>query len=365
MALYIGITIWVFILLLLGLRPDSVEAAESWPNQPEGKAARFNKLVVSALVFATFLLLWYLTAFRSSAIGNDTEQYLKYFDIFIREVSSSRSFELGYQYLNYLIGRFTQDQHIFLIIIATIMYGGVGLFIRKYSRNPAVSICLFFAFFFSVFTSIFRQGIAMVIALYGYQLLKNGKKIPAALLFLLATTFHTSAFVCFLLFLDLKILEKRGFALGLTAFCAIISFSGLLRALVQAVLPRYLHYFDSQYASSGWAAITFYLLVYVILYFLVNKSIDYGSKGDKVVAANFTFLLVLTAFGYSVNLFERAGEYFLLIAVTEFPNMLYRGKAKNFRLWILLVCTVMLIFFLLVLQYRPGWNHLVPYELWH
>ncbi len=365
MILYICLAILYLFLLFLGLRPDSIDAFESWPCLPENREVRMNHYIVTFLSFLSFVLLWFLTAFRSSAIGNDTANYLWYFDHFTQGIDHSSRIELGYQYLNFFLGKIIHDRHSFLIAMATIMYVGVGIYIFKFSRNTAISLCLFFSFFFSVYVNILRQGIAMLIALYGYQLLKNGKKIPAALLFLLATSFHTTAIVCFLLLLDLKILEKRWFVLSLTAFCAIISLTGAMKAVVNAIVPRYTHYFEGQYASTGWLAISFYLLTYLIFYYLISRSLLPENKPDKVVATNFTLLLIMTAFGYAVNLFERAGEYFMLIAIIELPNILYRGKVKNFRLWLFGISVVYMAFFILTLIYRPGWNHLYPYEFWH
>lgn len=365
MALYFGLSIWITLLLLMGLRPDSVDAVECWPNQPEDSVARINKLIVSLFTWVTFLGLWFLTAFRSSAIGNDTQNYLWYFNHFAQGLDDTSSLEIGYQYLNYFLGKVTRDQHVFLIIMATIMYGGFSIFLRKYSKNPAVSFCLFFCCFFSVYTNIFRQGIAMIIALYGYQLLKKGERIPAALLFVLATTFHTTAFLCFLLFLDLKALQKWWVVLSVTGLGAVVSLTGVMKAVVNAVFPRYTHYFEGQYASSGWIAITFYLVTYTILYLLSVNSLEEDNKTDGIVATNFSLLMILTSFGYAVNLFERAAEYFLLVAVIELPNMLYRGKIKHFRLWLFGICIVYLAFFIATLIYRPGWNHLYPYEFWH
>lgn len=365
MALYVWITIWVFIVLLMGLRPDSIYDAGIWPEKPKGKVFWCNKTIVTAFVFVTFVLLWFLTGFRSSAIGNDTRNYLYYFKHFSSGLDSASRIEIGYQIFNHLLGKAVHTKHAFLIVMATIMYGGIAVYVFKFSKNPAVSLCLIYSFFFSVFASMFRQGLAMVVALYGYQLLKDGKKIPAALLFLLATSFHTTAIVCFLLFLDFKILENRWLVLGVTLFCAAFSLTGALKAAVGAIVPKYLTYFTGKYASSGWLAITYYLLLYAVFYYLVNRSLDPDRKQDRIVSANFAFLLFITAFGYAVNLFERAGEYFMLIAAAELPNMLYRGKVKNFRLWIFLICLVMLIMFLLVLAFRPGWNHLYPYEFWH
>lgn len=364
MALYLWLTAWFFILLGLGLRKDSIYLAEIWPRLPEDKKLRRDQLTVLVLVLVSFVLLWFLTAFRSSEIGNDTKNYLISFGILRNSFSDKFLAEYGYQLLNIIINQFTHDKHAFLIIMATIMYGGLGFYIYKYSKNPAVSLCIFFGCFFSSYLCIFRQGIAMIIVLYGYEFLKRGKKIPAALLFLLATTFHTTALVAFLLFLDLKIFGKRWFVFSLAALCAIVSRLGVFETLVDMIVPRYTHYFHSKYASSGWLAITYYILLYAVIYYLISASLIEEERSDRTVAANFTFLLFFTAFGYAVNLFDRVGEYFLLIGVTEIPNMLYRGKVKHFRLWLFGVCAVMLIMFVLILIYRPGWNHMYPYEFW-
>ena len=366
MALYIGITAWFFVLLFLGLRPDSVLAAESWPKLPEDKKAKRNEIIVSVLTCLSFLFLWVLTAFRSANIGNDTHNYLALFDKFIGVgvAPEKYKYEIGFRYLNILMYKITQSRHVFLIVVATIMYAGVGAYIFKFSKNRAVSLCFFFSCFFSMFTSILRQGIAMVIILYGYQLLKNGKKLLAALLFLLAASFHTTALVSFLLFFDLKIWEKMWVVFGLTVLCAIVSRFGVFKAVIDLIAPMYSHYFTGQYASSGWLAITFYLLLYSVLYFFVNRSLDENNRQDRTVATNFALLLFFTAFGYAVNLFDRIGSYFLFIAISELPNVLYRGKEKHFRFWLFAICAVMLVMFVLILIYRPGWNYLYPYEFW-
>lgn len=365
MILFVCITIWLFVLLLLGLRPDSVFAAESWPKLPEDKSVRRYWLIISVLAFVTFLFLWFLTAFRSISIGNDTLNYVKMFELlFPNGVTKLYGIEIGYQLLNILILKFTRSGHVFLIVMATIMYAGVGLYIYKFSKNPVVSLCLFFSCFFSVFLCILRQGMAMIIVLFGYQLLKRGKKILAALLFLLAASFHLTALVSFVLFLDFKVWKKQWFVFGLTILCAIISRFGLFSIAVEIIAPKYSHYFNTKYASTGWLAITFYLLSYAVFYFLISKSANEDCRSDRTVVTNFTFLLILTAFGYAINLFDRVGEYFLLIAITEIPNMLYRGNVKHFRLWLFCICSVMLIMFILVQIYRPGWNHLYPYEFW-
>ena len=204
----------------------------------------------------------------------------------------------------------------------------------------------------------------MIIALYGYHALKNNKRLIAAALFLLATLFHTSAIVCFLLFLNAKVLKKRWLVLLITLLCAAASLTGVFNTLISAVVPRYSHYFMSRYASSGWLAVSYSVIRNVIWYWLVSTSSDTTKKEDQLAVTDITLLLIFGAFGYSVNLFTRAGEYFLIIAITELPNILYNRSIKHYRLWIFGICTVMLIMFIVTLIFRPGWNHLYPYEFW-
>lgn len=364
MLLYVGITLWIFFILLIGLRSDATEAAYYWPDQPKRLIAKSNKRISTFLTMTTFLFLWFLTAFRSSNIGNDTSTYIYYFNIFSKGIDKSRTFEVGYQYLNYFIGKITNDPHIFIIIIASIMYGGIIYYIYKYSKNSAISLCLFFGYFFSIFTSIFRQGIAMIIVLYGYQKLKEGKKITAALLFIIAMSFHTTAIISFLLFLNIDILKKKWIVLSLTLLCGLISSTGLFNTLFSGFLPRYTHYFESRYTATGWISVSYSLIIYIIWYMLISKSINKNNQEDRLVNINFILLLLFASFGYSVNLFTRAGEYFLLIAIVEIPNILYRGKVKYYRFWLFGLCTILLIMFIITLIYRPNWNHLYPYEFW-
>lgn len=364
MVLYAFIAVWIFGILLLGLRPDSEEVAEVWPQEPNGELVRTNNRIINILTLATFIFLWFLTAFRSSSIGNDTSNYIYYIGVFADGLDLSRDFEVGYQLLVYLITRFTVDPHLFLIIMATIMYCGLVVYIFRYSSNPAVSLCLFFSGFFSAYVSMMRQGLAMIIALYGYQRLKEGKKLSAALIFMIAATFHTSAVVCFLLFLNINLLKKKWFVYGMTAFCGLISLTGFVRVFVALAVPRYLHYFQGAWASSGWLAITYLLIVYAVYFYLVSESTDSKDYSDGVIITCFSILLIVTAFGYSMNLFSRIAEYFQLIAVVEIPNVAYRGKVKHFRLILLGICTFLLIMFMVTLILRPGWNHIYPYEFW-
>lgn len=363
MLLYTVITFTVFLLMALGVNAYSKQSVCVPEATPKRISAKIK--VVNMVVGVILLFLWALTAYRSENIGNDTKVYIYYFELFIREgIDIDRSFEIGYQILNVLIGKLTQDPHVFLVIIASILYGTMSSFLYRYSKNILVSLCLFYCVCFSIFTSMFRQGIAMVIAMYGYYQLKKGKKLNATFFFVLAVLFHTSAIVCFLLFIDTKLFKNKKIVFCTTAILALLSMSGVFNALFISILPQYAHYFYGQYASSGWLAVTYDLIRNAVFFLLVNQSVDENIKSDRLMLTNMTLLLLISSIGYSVNLFTRASQYFLLISIIELPNGLYSSKIKNKSLWMFLVCTVMLIMFMLILVFRPNWNHLYPYEFW-
>ena len=364
MLLYSGITLWILILFLFGIRKNSANnPIYDFLDAIGLPVKRPKPHFLNALCFLTFLFLWFLTSFRSENIGNDTKAYIEYFDIFTNGIDLSRRFEIGYQYLCFFLGKLTSSHHVFLICVATIMYGGVICYVFKYSNNIPVSLCLFYCYFFSMFTQIFRQGIAMVIVLYGYQLLKERKKTSAAVLFALATTFHTTAIICFLLFFDLKILKKQWFVFSLTAFSVVLAGSGLLEKVVGIIAPGYLHYFEGKYASTGWLSVSYTLIIYLIWYLLISLSL-LNNEEERIIVLNFTLMLIFAAFGFCMNLFTRAGEYFTLIAVVEIPNVLFKSRIKGYKIWLTALCVILLVMFIMTLVFRPGWNHLYPYELW-
>jgi len=365
MLLFILLSIWIFMLLILGLRPDVDLIVESWPYNSQSKIANNNAKICKGLYWITFVFIWGLTAFRSANIGNDTVTYLYYFDIFSSGgIDKSRTFELGYQFLNVFIGKFTNDPHIFIIIMATIMYVGTAGYIMKYSKNCLVSLCLFFCYFFTFYTSAYRQVIAMIIVLFAYQGIKENKYLKAIILIAFAFLFHSTAIIALLLFLRSSILIDRKKVLILVVLGLIISQTEVLNRIIAIVLPRYSHYFVSQYSGTGWVAISYELIINLTLFVLVSKAVNRNKLDYRLCLTNFALLLIFSSFGYSMNLFTRASKYFLLVATVELPNVFYENQLPSRRTWLFGICIVSIVMFILVLIYRPDWNHIYPYEIW-
>lgn len=365
MLLFASLTIWFFLLMLFGLMQDTRLVTGDLEEFSE-KRRRNYKLLSGALALISLLVLWLLTAFRAESIGNDTHGYLAYFQMFNNlGPNYSIRIEKGYQFLNILIGKLTSDYHVFLIVISTMLYLALAVYLFLYSPNILLSVCLFFCAFFSAYTNVLRQALAMIITLYGYQALKGRKHWLAALLFLLAMFFHKTAFICFLLFLSNRLVKKKWLVFALAALCAAVSASGALMLLIHTLFPQYSAYFNSEYVSTGWLAVTYSVAEAAIFYWLACDASDASKREDCLALTSFALFLLITVFGYSINLITRVGQYFEIIAITELPEMLLRRSLKHGRVWMFCICTVLLIMFMLTLIYRPEWNHLVPYEFWH
>ena len=363
MFLYVLLALLVGAAACLGLLDDA------WSNK-EARPGESRAYGIISCVFVVFLLLalWWLTAFRAETIGNDTKNYIELFLSFREGIQPSRRYELGFQAYCFVVGVFTSDPHMFLLVTASLMYGSLGFYIFRYSSNPPLSLCLLFCFAFSDLTNAIRQGFALIILLYAYQQLKSCHRFRFVLLVLCAASFHTTALIFVLLLFSRFTPKKYPTVCLLALVAAAAAFSGILPQIARLFLgDYYAHYFSSAYASSGWLATTFYFLragALCLLSFACTRHSDAPPHVRDLTNCTYSILFIVSALGFSMNLFSRIAQFFLLVSISELPNMLYWGKVKNPRVICAALGFVFIAFFLLTLWLRPGWNHLYPYQMW-
>ena len=362
MALYICIAIFLIAGLLLEFTARRKKATVTKENsrvKKENKHTGYQVLFFLVVIF----VLWFLTAFRAANIGNDTLNYVRYFQLFASNgIMQNSRIEIGYQILNILVSKISLNPYFFLGFVATICYLGTGIYIYKYSDNIVFSTVLLFPIAYSFFASGLRQAIAMVICLYAYQAIKNKKIIRAILLIAFATLFHTSALLMLVLLFHKFIPKKPFWVIPLTGIFIALSLSGVMDKVFAVLMGSYGGYYESEILTNGWLAITYYCLRALVFYFLVFLSYESNKKENSLVLSLFSMLLITVSFGFSLNLFHRASNYFMLIAMVELPNSIYRGSIKRKKLFMFLVGFIMVLYFVVSLIIRPKWNHLYPYH---
>lgn len=359
MKLYVVLCSVLFIALLLSIA-DCGDNEELQANQKR----KFSKSIYSFLFFLLMLLFWFLTAFRGESIGNDTTTYLGYYKTIADSgVNSSFAIDLGYQYFCLFLSKISLNPYFLLIVCSTVCYFICGFYIYRKSNNILFSLIFLFCIAFSTFTNILRQSIAMVVVLIAYEMIKKKRNIFAICLILLAALFHKSALIA-LLWFGHKLIPKKPIFVGCIAFVvSVLSMSGVLNTILATVLSKYSGYFTSEYAGTGWLGILYSALrafVFYLFIYVANETMS--EKENSLIISNFVLLLVTVCFGFSVNLFSRASEYFLLPSVVEIPNAFNSGKIKKRNFWMFVTGAIMIAYFLVVLVIRPEWNNLYPYE---
>lgn len=362
---------WIIVLILVIMSYIGCTRLEK--NSLAYKSNKNHSIVISfekTTVLLMFVLLWVLTAFRSSEIGNDTRNYIGVFEsIYNFGPNLGIYMERGYQLFNYFIGHVIgNDPHMFLIICATIIYVPVVLYIYKHSENYYLSLCLFFCLLFSFYTNTIRQGLASVLGLIAYYEIKKGKKLIPIILIILASSFHYSAIVLFIFFFKKAMPKKYSTCLVIGAVLVAVSILGIPNRMIGVVAPRYLNYFQSDRVGSGYLALTYELIINVVFcwfaYFALKDGENSNGEDTQLIKTVFAGSLFITCLAFNMNLIARANNFFMLVAVIELPNMIrkkYKGKGYLIA-WLVII--IMLAYFMVVQYLRPEWNHLYPYHFW-
>jgi hypothetical protein len=324
-----------------------------------------NNKIVKQMSFVMMAFLCFLTAFRSENVGNDTVTYVHFFDVIAEEgIVDWLDFEIGYQYLCLIFSKIANDAHLFLIFCAVFCYSVIGSQIKKRSENIGFSVCLFFSTLFSEYTSMLRQGIAMVIVLLAYFAIKEKRNFKAVILILLASLFHTSALLALLLFFHKYIPRKPQTMLPIIIVFVMLSISGLLTDVLKWLVPFYEGYFDESRVADGWLAMTYYLFRSIVFYFFAYFAYKDDIDNKSLEMSAFSLLMVVSSLGFAVNIFSRVIDYFILLLVIELPNAICYSKIKNKTIWMVLICLVCIAYFFVATVLRPDWNHIFPYEFW-
>lgn len=365
MILYLFIVAFLLITLINEVRVDEKNRALI-VNRGIGSSRKNNQLPLYIIFFVIF---WILVSFRSVHIGNDTEEYVAIYKYFInRGIQFDSRYEIGFQYYCLLLGKISENPQFFIIVSSSIFYIGAGFYFYKFSKNPLISLILFFCFCFSISTNIIRQCLAMLICMYSYQLMKREKYIFSVGLTLFASLFHISALLFLFEYLFKFSIKKRFIVFLGVIVVMLFSINGSLLSIILSIFPSYSYYLGGVYEGTGYLSVSIDLIrnsaIFLIIYEAFKRRDD---NEGKIAIHNGIVLLLLSSMGYMLNLFTRAAEFFLVVAIIDLTEAFYSQKILKSKYRSIIVMgfvTAMLALFIFILIFRPEWNRLYPYEFW-
>lgn len=356
---YVLIFYFIFVLLVFNIKTLKMGSIENLSN----KTARNIYLIL------TMGLLMILTIFRRIDVGNDTfSYYILFMNIKNYGVNINPEIELGYKYLNFLIGSFTNNYQILLVVIGVMSYVSVIRFINAYSYNLSFSVLLFFLLFYKPYINVMRQVIAISLVLVAIKFLFKEKPIRYFILIILGVFVHNSVVICILFpfFYKIKFTKKKAFLFIL--FSILLSISGDFIIQLFLSIGKSTKYVLKENAISSLFNFLMNAVLFIVQQILFFRIPIDTPINDKRKMNFYSWMALMSIFfsiiGFRIWIMQRLILYFNIFYLLSIPNsivLVKRSKllSNTFRFAIV----VMLILYQTgIYILRPDWTTEFPYH---
>lgn len=335
------------------------------------KNKRLNRYLL--LVFSYLCIL---ALMRSFSVGTDTASYCRQFLIASQTKSLSACFhriplEKGYLTMLYLLSRISSSPRILLVVSGLVMFVSMGRFLMKYSKMPWMSTFLFFTLMlYDFFLSGLRQALAISILLFAYDCVLEKKPIRFILLVLLASQFHLSACIFFIVYPISKIKSNRNYVISILAIGAGLTvFWEFLLPLLLQIFPKYRYYLgDSEFSSGGRLAVLLKLAVYLTILAAGQLLKEKEDAAPRTPAETMEYRIVwilgiVCCAAVSAAGVSRFLRYFEPFICLYLPNTLMMRKTEENRKYGTALCVALFFCYDLVIQLlrTPEWQQTYPF----
>lgn len=352
---------WVFyILLVIPLAIQHIKI--------KGYSVEYQKKNEFALFFF-FALLTMLVALRHEGIGNDTRNYIKFFNAY-KNVSwaeiERNNVELGFSYYNKFISLLAPVPQLFLSVTVFLTTAMIYPTYRRLGVDASLTIMIFcvMSTFEMMFSGI-RQMLAVGIGFIAYECTRRKKLIPFLLCILMAILFHTSAFMLIFMYplYHAKITQKWLFVI-IPALTVIFAFNGPIFTVLRIIIERYTEY-NAEIERTGAYTMLLLFIVFTVFAFLIPEE----SKLDVETVGLRNLLLlsvVIQMFAPLHTLAMRMNYYYIIFIPLLIPKII---QCRSTR-WNQVAVTgrhIMVVFFLayfFISASGGGGLHIFPYHFY-
>lgn len=368
MTIYLLIPI---IIIIVGIGANSIKTSNSR-----------KMMFLCVALFIPF----FVAGYRSVDIGTDTLNYVNFFI----KASYSRlkdmyayryreEFEIGFALLCFIIGRFTKDVHIFLLVISFLTNVLMGIAIFRNSKRvfmPALLYILVGSFVHNM--TALRQGLALAIVLNAFFYYKKQEYIKYSVIILVASLIHSFSIVFLgMIFLPRLITNrKRLILISVMVGSGLLFTLDLVHIVVLKWLPHYDYYFRHNWNSGqrfGVRSLVMVLVDMIVVLVLISRIDKTPTKGftileDRrrimvfytvVLVAGATSLIMMPRFG----IYERCFRFFNAFLIFAIPEVMEYIKIPTNRFIIgSAVIAGGLVYYIYTLAVDP--YNIVPFMLY-
>lgn len=334
-----------------------------------------NKIIFGILCAIPFI---FVSAIRydvgSDFIGRYTVAFLH-----IARGGIVSDYELGFHLLNKFCLMISKDPQVLFIVTSIIIYSLIFYNIVKYSKNPVISIIVFFfgAFYFQSLNGI-RQYLAMALLVTAFPMVEDKKYIKLFLISLLAFNIHNISillslvYLYFIIFKKSFINNKAPYANIITLIIIIASVFLLKKILYSQLLAvmaktRFSSYIGGMYDHPDFQLIpfivNFFVYIYLIIPFTYRKKMNLINNNEKKLLF-LQWIGVVLLFCTTINtLFLRISYMFTIFQIFSIPLYYeeYYKKNKNGFAYTFLLMIIMISSFMWINVYNQV-EEALPYQ---
>jgi len=334
----------------------------------------------NVFLLSTMGLLMLLTCLRSISTGNDTWSYYELFKYYTTGVTTVEYSEQGYfwmdsyvdigwRYLNKIIGSVCDSYQLFISAIAVFFYGVTTRFLKRYSPNVSASVMLFFLLFFHRYLNVLRQFTSIMIVLIGFDYLQKKQYMRFALCVLVAMLFHKFAFVSLILIPFFKIRLNKFKIISIIILSALMSVSGGI-----FIIPKVIGYSGGYLSDATGISTVFSFILNGVVFFMTEvlyPSSNFEGLLDKKTRINLNFYRWINLIVLCLSIFEMVlpGVYrviysFSIFQIVGIPFIMANSSKSR---WYKIRCFLIIIITIIIYQtgifiFRPEWNTAFPYH---
>ena len=325
------------------------------------RASSYNRIYM----FLVFVMLFVVLGFKSPYTTADS---INYYHAFIAVNNGLSTYmEPGYVYLNKLIFLISSNpQAIFVVSGFIISFSITFLIFKQLNKYLWLAVFLYLTIgLFSYSFNMMRQILAVSFCIFSYQFILKRKFIPFALLVLLASSFHNSAWFFFIsYFFPVLPLNKKTLIYFSMALACVIIFFDQISNLIFTVFPRYMSYANTEISGRlqfggemrPAAFIRFVMNLFILIFGLVCYQKFVVKNLANITIAEYRELKVLIylAFasaiimGFSLHAIvaERMIYYFWAFNIILIPKLIRYIDDKNLKNMIvvtLMICSLLYV----------------------
>lgn len=313
--------------------------------------------------------------------GNEIFYYASHVSFSYAAKSMERWGEIGYVLLNYLVGLFTKNAHVFYGVLTFVtVYIAYKLF-RKFDAKLSVPFAMlaYMLYIYPLTFGVLRQGLAMSILSFSVYYFIQKKPMKAIIVGVVAYFFHDSspialimlltAYLLITFFENSKINENKWLAYGTIAYL-LVAF--LIPIVTTMLPPEFFSEIDSKYyyiaTTIDFSRISYLrilLFSFPLIYFFRRFKEFKVSQNRELLYLYFINLTTIIFSGFSANmyvLFGRGSFYFYSSFIIFVCELIRLQKKQMSRLLEYLIFAIFAFISFYLLVYVGNYNNIFPYR---